>query len=215
LALLSRHASRPRFPPPWAVEEHNDMSDTDNGKPTEAADQGSISKLDIAEHHLITSIELIAIEASPISTHVIVMACEEILRKLMDAEGVLSDFDYKLYIVDEHHTDFLRLIRRSYNFFKHADSDAEEKYDGPPLPDLATVNEIRTVMNAVGYRDLGGKNLPLVVQFTITMMAKHPHLFKKDVISRNPPLANAISELEKSADIALPALRRFVLSKFR
>jgi hypothetical protein len=38
-----------------------------------------ISKLDIIENHLLASIQMIALKMNPVSTHVIVMACEEMI----------------------------------------------------------------------------------------------------------------------------------------
>ena len=55
-----------------------------------------ISKLDIIEHHLVASIQMIALEVNPISTHVIVMACEELISSVADARNVLLDFDYRI-----------------------------------------------------------------------------------------------------------------------
>jgi hypothetical protein len=55
-----------------------------------------ISKLDIIEHHLVASIQMIALEVNPISTHVIVMACEKLISSVADARNVLLDFDYRI-----------------------------------------------------------------------------------------------------------------------
>ena len=115
-----------------------------------------ISKLDIIEHHLVASIQMIALGVNPISTHVIVMACEEMVLGIADTQGVVLDFDYRIYVKNEFHKKYRDQVRRPYNYFKHADKDPDHNYDGPDENDLSDVNEILTVMNASGYKKLGG-----------------------------------------------------------
>jgi hypothetical protein len=115
-----------------------------------------ISKLDIIEHHLVASIQMIALGVNPISTHVIVMACEEMVLGIADTQGVVLDFDYRIYVKNEFHEKYRDQVRRPYNYFKHADKDPDHNYDGPDENDLSDVNEILTVMNASGYKKLGG-----------------------------------------------------------
>ena len=46
------------------------------------------SKLDIAGDHIRAAIQMIAVGANPYSTHLIVMACEEMLRSIAEAKKV-------------------------------------------------------------------------------------------------------------------------------
>jgi len=167
-----------------------------------------ISKLDIVERHLLASIQMIALEVNPISTHVIVMACEEMVLSLADARNVLLDFDYRIYIKDEFHKQYRYQVRKPYNFFKHADKDPHQNYDGPDESDLSDVNEILTVMNVVGYTKLGGENQRSIANtFAITMMIKTPQLFKTDWLDAHPELKRAFEEASGKPQYANVALR--------
>lgn len=172
--------------------------------------QDELSKLDIIEHHIITSIQLIAIEASPVSIHVIAMACEEMILSLANARGVSLEFDYRIYVKDEHHKQYRDHIKRPYNFFKHANKDPHDNYSGPSLDDLSNVNETLTLMNCIGYRELGGAKDIFGRNFAAIMLARNPRLFKVDFLSDKPELKKGYEELRKGPDYTLPALRQIL-----
>jgi hypothetical protein len=168
----------------------------------------SLSKLAIIEFHLLTAIQMIALQQSEISTHVIVMACEEMIISLADASNVFLDYDYRIYIKDEHHKDYRRLVRKPYNFFKHADIDSNAPYEGPSLDELREANEIVTLMNANGYQKIGGKNLNKALGvFAATMIAKKPQLFKKEWIASHPEIKAQLDQLPRQLEYAYVALR--------
>jgi len=77
-----------------------------------------MNKLDIVREHLITVMQLIAVEASPVSTHVIVMATEEMVRDLAKHRGALLEWDYKNLVKEEHQKIFGKAFRKTYNFYK-------------------------------------------------------------------------------------------------
>ena len=173
-----------------------------------------ISKLDIIENHLLASIQMIALEMNPVSTHVIVMACEEMILGLADARNVLLDFDYRIYIKDEFHKQYRKQVRKSYNFFKHADEDPNDNYDGPSEDELCDVNELLTIMNAIGYKKLGGTNSREVTdKFSIAMMIKTPALFKTEWLNEYPELKRAYEDAKTKPQYANAALRQVLFNQ--
>lgn len=168
----------------------------------------SLTKLEIIEAHLLTSIQMIALGQESISTHVVVMACEELVLSLAKARNIFLDFDYRIYVKDEFHKDYRQQVRRAYNFFKHADKDPEAPYDGPSDKELRSLNEIVTLMNSRGYQSLGGTRLnPIVNIFAIVMMVTTPDLFKSEWMDSYPQLRQQFSEARSQPKYAKVALR--------
>lgn len=176
-----------------------------------SSSQGSqLTKLSIIEHHLIASIQMISLKMSPITTHVVVMACEEMAQSLAVAQSIFLDTDYRIYIKEEFHSEYRRHVRRPYNFFKHADNDPHAIYEGPSLDDLINLNEILTLMNGRAYFKLGGSGPfdQIVNLFAVTMMIKRPRLFKDDWLGTHPALKREFEEVKKHPEYAEPALRQ-------
>jgi hypothetical protein len=171
-----------------------------------------ISKLDVIGHHLIAAMQMIAIEANPISTHLLVMAADELIISLADARGVLLDHDYRIYIQDEFHEQYRRHIRKPYNYFKHADRDAHEKYEGPPPKDLSVANELATALNVTGYLNLGGARKELCRDFIFYMAMRNPQLFKKEFKEKFLPELRVGFENARP-HIVMAALREFLRRK--
>jgi hypothetical protein len=176
----------------------------------------SISKLEIVEFHLLTAIQMISLEQSEISTHVIVMACEEMILSLATVSNIFLDHDYRIYVKDEHHKEYRKLVRKPYNFFKHADDDPSARYDGPNLDELRTLNEVLTLMNIIGYRKISGKNLEGVAGgFCTAMLLKRPKLFRQEWIDSNLELRALLDEdwtWTQSSDLYL-ALREHLFHR--
>jgi hypothetical protein len=110
-----------------------------------------LTKLHMIGHHITAAIQMIAMEANPFSTHVIVMAAHEMIFDVAEKRGVFLEWDPEDYIKDEHLPQFRKLWNKAYNYLKHADWDSEEPYDGPAPKDLRSVNEFLTAMNIRGH----------------------------------------------------------------
>ena len=82
-----------------------------------------LNKLDVTRAHIISCIQMIAIECDPISTHVLVMATEELILSIAKHKNIPLSWDYTIYVKDEHLKDYRAMVRRFYNFSKHADKD--------------------------------------------------------------------------------------------
>jgi len=122
----------------------------------EARQAKKTSKLDIAGDHIRAAIQMIAMGVNGYSTHVIVMACEEMLRSIAEAKKVKLSGSFDDAIKPDRLNEWRQHLRSAYNFFKHADKDPAEGYEGPSGDKLNTVNEILTMLNCSSYMELSG-----------------------------------------------------------
>jgi hypothetical protein len=124
------------------------------------------------------------------------------------------DSDYRIYVRDEFHKQYRDQVRKPYNYFKHANKDPHDNYDGPGENDLSDVNEILTVMNASGYKKLGGTNRrELTNTFSIAMMIKTPALFKTEWLNDYPELKRAYEDAKTKPQYANVALRQVLFDQ--
>jgi hypothetical protein len=162
---------------------------------SEVENEGScISKLDVVQSYVITSVEMIACEMNPLSTHIVVMTCEEIIDSLAHLRGVRLMLNYRVFVKDDHHKYWRKKTRQSYNYFKHADRDPQAPYSGPSMDSLRELNDITTLANANGLHELGGKYPDVAKSFTALMVLLYPSLFKLDYIFKTAPLARPTFE---------------------
>lgn len=157
--------------------------------------KSEISKMNVIEHHLTAAIQMIAIGCNSYSIHLVVMACEELIATLAGQRNVLLDYDFRIYVKDEYHKQYRDVVRRAYNFCKHADRDPDEKLIEPEEEALKWVNEVQTILNSNGYRRLGGANLQPISDFALLMSIKHPAHFKVQWLDQFPDLKAKYVEL--------------------
>jgi hypothetical protein len=87
-----------------------------------------ISKLDAARRQLRTAITLWFTDGDPVAVHALAIAAYEILHTVSkkrdpNRRDLLFDSDW---IKDEHRRDWINLIKKNANFFKHADRDPDD-----------------------------------------------------------------------------------------
>src|SRR5829696_4712049 len=157
----------------------------ENGRP-EPRGICRMNKLDIVREHLITVMQLIAVEASPVSTHVIVMATEEMVRDLAKHRGALLEWDYKNLVKEEHQKIFGKAFRKAYNFYKHANEDPDASFAGPDVDDLRMINEVLTLQNMHGYAKLIGRWSDEMVTFPSWLMLSRPTFFRAELFAMMP-----------------------------
>jgi hypothetical protein len=151
--------------------------------------------------------QMIAMECHPYSTHTIVMACKELIISVAASRNIFIEWDPKIWIKDKYYKAFLSQERKAYNYFKHADRDPEEPYDGPAQDELRFVNEIQTLFNIHGHSKIVGANDPEFNNFSYWMMVRHPEYFKLDFLDAYPSLKEKFQHLDRTAANMLLALR--------
>jgi hypothetical protein len=145
------------------------------------------TKLDIAAHHVTTSIQLIAIDAAPYSIQLPVMAADELIEVLAKHRNIPLPYDSAIYIHSEFQAEWRRRKRAAYNFFKHADRDPDGTYAGPDADKLRHLNDLQTVFNIIGLRALGYEIPSQMMQYFLLVGTVHPHLIKWDQLEADNP----------------------------
>ncbi len=151
-----------------------------------------IGKLQIAEHHIDASLQMIAANVNAYSTHLIVHSCQRILFDLAKARGSFTTADHRLYVKQDRQKEWLKLMSAASNYFKHADKDHDEGYTGPSVENLSDVNEAELMMNIADAQRLGSESRAHWSDFVNYVMIRNPGLFKLDYIFAGKPEARAL-----------------------
>lgn len=123
---------------------------------------GEIQKLEVAKAHIETAALMIGVGGDTRSIHVLLMAGEELIYSFTRATGGTLKFDLDQRIRPERRREWLAAKNKAYNFFKHADRDAEVDYSGPSEEQLATLNQLTIVFAVANLPALGIKLAPHV-----------------------------------------------------
>lgn len=114
----------------------------------------SLGKPEAMKRHIETCIKMMALGLDPVSTHVIVMASQEMLRSYAQATGAPLRFDEDDFILEHRRAEWRRAKVRAYNFFKHSDRDAGAVLPVEVVGGLPTVNELQTLFNTFNYQHM-------------------------------------------------------------
>lgn len=93
-----------------------------------------ISKLDAAKRQLDVAINLFFKNGDPVSIHTLSAAAYDVLIGLGKAAKVveLGIKDTELYIKEGHQKEYLAILNKAQNFFKHSDKDPKETIEFSP-----------------------------------------------------------------------------------
>ena len=140
----------------------------------------TFSKKDVVQAHVQSAIQMVAINADPISVHLVIMACDEIQRTLAGQRGNRLPWDEMVAIIPEARHEYRKLRDRAYNFFKHARNDADKSLDTQDL-DLFAANELMLFMQIHAHRELFGDLPAMMHVFRAWMTVRHPKYIKADL----------------------------------
>lgn len=155
----------------------------------------SVRKIEAAQRQLSTAIRLWFADAEPVSVHTLACAAHQIVHDInTDKSGDELLFDSNA-IKDEFRIEFVRMMKRSMNFFKHADKD--------PDPDGSIEFDTRTTELFILFAILGLERLKYAhsfdtAAFVLYYAIKNPHLVTKHFSER--------VQFEKST--ALPSISK-------
>jgi hypothetical protein len=166
--------------------------------------------MDVVRHHIIATAQLMAVEASPYSIHVLVMATEEMIRKIAASRGKQLSADYRIFIKDEFQQEYLTKLREAYNWFKHADRDADASYAGPSAAELAKLNDIQTLLNIRGLLELGEATSPIFGIISLVITTKYPEYVNTDMLKPYPELLEQHNALSRDPEVVRMVLRSFL-----
>lgn len=134
-----------------------------------------LSKFDVAERQLLLAIRLFFSSEDVVSIHTLSEAAGQILHDIGKEAGVSSIVRDSDRIRPERMKEWLAVIFKSRNFFKHADRDKDEVHEFKPV-----FNDM-SLLDAVNmYSTLKKRWTPETLIFLVWFGLKHPHLVKED-----------------------------------
>lgn len=146
-----------------------------------------ITKIEAAERQLKQAIRLFFERVDDISVFTLVGASHGILTDLIKKEGKINLLTETPYIRTERKSDWLKIIKKPINFFKHADKDPEDviELDEKIIPYY--------IIDCICmHQELTGRNLYSGVVFFSWFCLRYPELLMK-----SPWKDRSIEEVKK------------------
>ena len=144
-----------------------------------------VSKLDAARRQLDTAIELWFADGDEVSIHTLVAAAHQVIHDINRKKGGKELLFDSAKIKDEHRSEFVSLIKRDMNFFKHADQDAEQIIEFVPLTSILFM-----MFSIVGLEHLGERLNDTENDLILWLTFHHPNWmtesYRKFVAERIP-----------------------------
>lgn len=169
-------------------------------------------KLDAIEWHLLASIQMLALDANPYSTHVIVKAAHELVDAMAKHRGVPLQWDPQFWIKHEHLGDYKKIANKAYNYLKHADRDGEALYDGPEWRNLCSLNEVLTLLNIRGLTLLKKEVHPVLAEVSVFIVMKYPKFIRQDFLNALPEFQQGLSSISSDAEVIRTAIRQRLMN---
>jgi hypothetical protein len=122
-------------------------SDDDRDPPKRYLDKGE------AIRHLIhAAVRMIAIGEDPFAIHLLIQSAEKLLIDVAKKRGDALAIDWEEVIKPEYQSEFFKMHRETYNFFKHANKDTQDF----PVHNIAEANACFLAMAIENYRAIFG-----------------------------------------------------------
>jgi hypothetical protein len=130
-----------------------------------------ISKIEAARRQLDSAIELWFLDKDEVSVHTLAAAAYQLVHDLKEHKGLARELLYESAMIkDEYRKQWIKVIKKPMNFFKHADNDPEEALEFSPL------GSIGFIMGAAsGLRFLGEQTSHTMGAFTIWLVVNKPN----------------------------------------
>ncbi len=140
----------------------------------------TITKLEAAKRQLRAAIRMFFDEADVVPTFTLAAAAQEVLRGLLSAKGEdeASFIKDSLVIIPERRKEYLAIINKPQNFFKHADRDPGEILEFEPESLPFWLHDCVQM-----YQRFTGKMLREGFVFVMWFAFTYPHLLKQGLFS--------------------------------
>ena len=142
-----------------------------------------LTKLDVAQRQLRTAIRIFFEDGDSVSAYTLAAAAEGVLAGLLKKQGARHPFRESALIKKGMEREFNSVLNESQNFFKHADTDAEDVHD---FPEMALEYEL--FICAVLYHLVRGRFLREAWVIFVWFGIQHPDIIND--ASFNAILAN-------------------------
>src|ERR1035437_10407178 len=137
---------------------------------TEQPSSEVVTKLDAARRQLATAIERWFGDKDEVSIHTLSFASYEVIDAVSKKRGRTQDllFDAKI-VKDEYRKEFKLFVKKSANFFKHADRDPDATIEFHPI-----FSEMFIIFSIVGLNSVGIASNKYELAFTWWYCLNHP-----------------------------------------
>jgi hypothetical protein len=147
-----------------------------------------VTKMDAVRRQLRTAVRMFFEDRDTIATYTVAAAVEGLLGGLLKHAGKVHPFRDSDIIVPEQKKEFLKIINRAQNFFKHSDEDPDGVLEFAPISLEYVLFEC-----AVLYQLYTGRVLREDWIFTFWFSAEHPNIVKPGLFN------DAIEKLNREA----------------
>jgi hypothetical protein len=155
-----------------------------------------IRKLDAAGFQLEAAVQLYFADSNPVPVHTLASAAYAILRDINEKRGGgLMVKDLPKYVGPDRAADLRRRLKKSENFFKHADADPDGEIDFNPIETPLPLFEA-----ILKYRELTNRMSPQLAAFAIWFLLDNKDVLPKDsvfgamvekIVATDPPQERA------------------------
>lgn len=99
---------------------------------------------------------MIVADINPFSTHLVVMAAEEMIEKIVQEKSATLTLDLEQQMTERGLQVWRDHKRDAYNFLKHGRRPYRPDKPAPDALKLMNLNDLMSVYNVLAYRDLTG-----------------------------------------------------------
>ncbi len=133
----------------------------------------ALNKTEVARRQLGTAIDLWFNDGEPVAIHTLACAAHELLASLLKKQGKSALMFDPAYYNPGFAGEVKKALHQHYNFFKHADKDAEAGIEFP-----VGLTDMFLLMGIEGWRDLVGKREPSHFAYWFWNMVHNPEIMK-------------------------------------
>ncbi len=119
---------------------------------TRAAPKRTITKLDAIRHLLHASIRMHFAKEDPFAIHLLIQSTEKLIGDFAKGARIPGYTHWDALLIPERSKEFFVFYRETYNYFKHADRDWNERLS---VYNPIVTNELSLFLNVTSARDIG------------------------------------------------------------
>ncbi len=134
-----------------------------------------VSKLNAARRQLNCALELWFSDKDEVSVHTLAAAAHQIIYDINKKKGGEDLFFESIVIKDEYRSEFIALVKKDMNFFKHPDKDPEGITEFVPLGSILFM-----LFSIIGLQQLGESLNYMERVFLMWLTFHHPNWINED-----------------------------------
>jgi len=138
-----------------------------------------VSKLSAARRQLGCAIELWFAGKEEVSIHTLAAAAHQIIYDINKQKGAGEMLFDSIVLKDEYRSEFVTLLKRDMNFFKHADKDPEGLTEFAPITTIMFI-----LFSIVGLQNIGEGQNDVEKVFGLWLAIHHPNWIRRGLIDK-------------------------------